>query len=175
LVPRDPPPTDDPRRSRIRSFQEFDAITPEGQYLVPRSEQEHEQPERTPSPEIDPEPGPSRPRNYAPIPEEDEVDPFQDPAEHLKPHYLEQTLAARHSPGVRTIASETSILETPVSLTANLENYRISEETAQVFEIHAERMREMQREDTIREPASWNSRLSQRRSSTDLKRMNVIK
>ena len=175
MVPRDPPPPDGLQRSRTRSFQEFDAVTREGRYFVPRPEQESDQVPRLWTPEFQPEPGPSGTRNYAPIPEEDESDPFQDPIPQLQPHHVAQTLPPRHSPGVRTLASEGSILETPVNLFSNLENYRISPETAQVFEMHAERMREIDRGNTIREPASWGSRLSQRRSSTDLKRMNVIK
>jgi len=55
----------------------------------------------------------------------------------------------------------------------NLYSYRISPETAQVFDLHARRMEE--------ELERTNSRLavtpslSQRRSSTDLKRMKVVK
>jgi hypothetical protein len=81
----------------------------------------------------------------------------------------------RHSPDVRTLASDHSIQETQ-----GLEGYRISHATEQVFNLHAERMRELERqelarEDTVRQPATWSSRLSQRRSSTDLRRMRVVK
>ena len=79
------------------------------------------------------------------------------------------------SPEARTLHSQGSILETPVNVFPpdNLYSYRISPETAQVFDLHARRMEE--------ELARTNSRLgvaprlSQRRSSTDLKRMKVVK
>ena len=88
----------------------------------------------------------------------------------------------RRSPDVRTLASDHSIQETPIAVfpPQGLEGYRISHATEQVFNLHAERMRELERqelarEDTVRQPATWSSRLSQRRSSTDLRRMKVVK
>lgn len=96
-------------------------------------------------------------------------------------------MPSRHSPGVRTLASDKSIQETPIAVfppqaafPQGLEGYRISHATEQVFNLHAERMRELERqelarEDTVRQPATWTTRLSQRRSSTDLRRMKVVK
>ena len=90
-------------------------------------------------------------------------DPFADP---------QHPPVTQAEPEVRTLESDPSILETPVNVFAvqDGEGYRVSPETAEVFEAHARRM---ERENF--RPPEWIRPLSQRRSSTDLKRMRAVK
>lgn len=111
-------------------------------------------------------------------------DPFAD--ENPQPS-SSTSVPQQQSPDTRTLASsDPSIIETPVNaLAAPISNidhfrdsYRISPETAALFEAHARRMAQ---EDFAREVAleqaspNWTRRLSARRSSTDLRRAKVVK
>lgn len=121
------------------------------------------------------EPPPSRDSEYRTL------DPFADPQppprSFASSHYSRDSRrpSGQVSPEIRTLQSQGSILETPVNVFTpdNLYSYRISPETAQVFDLHARRMEE--------ELGRTNSRLgvtpslSTRRSSTDLKRMKAVK
>ena len=104
------------------------------------------------------------------------VDPFIDPPRRSPQRFERPVTTTSRSPEVRTLASDHSILETPVNVFAapELQGYRISPETAQVFEAHARRM-EMEDSWANYGPPDWTRRLSQRRSSTDLRRMKVVK
>lgn len=89
-------------------------------------------------------------------------------------------MQSRDNPEVVTLASDRSIQETPVNAfpAENLHEYRISPETAQLFGLHARRMQEeLERSDSVVRHSTnlIAPSLSQRRSSTDLRRKQVVK
>ena len=168
--------------------QSFDAVNPEAQYLVrPHDRSATASPqlmEETIGVPYDHHPPLSQNESLPPssshMHEVDyrTLDPFADPPPHLRPRSQESSQYSREpqmSPEARTIQSQGSILETPVNVftTDNLYSYRISPETAEVFDLHARRMEEELGRTNDR--LGVTPRLSTRRSSTDLKRMRVVK
>jgi hypothetical protein len=179
-----------PQRGITRSF---DALNPEDQYLVPRHDRS-----ATASPQLVEETI-GVPYDHHPQLSQNEyvtpsssythemgyrtLDPFADPTQQPTPPSRPPSQDSRDpdlpsrqkSPGARTLQSQGSILETPVNVfTAdNLYSYRISPETAEVFDLHARRMEEELGRTNDR--LGLGPRVSTRRSSTDLKRMRVVK
>jgi hypothetical protein len=109
---------------------------------------------------------PQSPRDQIP-------DPYNDPTLHSN-----RNPNLPRNPEVATLASDQSIQETPVRV-SNGYDYRVSTETAQLFTLHAQRMQEeVARSDSlIRRSVNLTApdELKERRSSTDLRRKNVVK
>lgn len=137
------------RLPSVRNNTDYQDLDPENRYLIPQNRFDTAD-HQTPS-----DHGQSIEEQH-PVLE----NPFEDPP------------ATQAEPEVRTLESDPSILETPVNVfeAQERDGYRVSLETARVFEAHARRM-EME---NVR-PPEWTRPLSQRRSSTDLKRMRAVK
>jgi hypothetical protein len=101
------------------------------------------------------------------------------------PHVSSSTATTIPQPNsdARTTSSGPSILETPLAAMTTppafvdhfRDSYRISPQTAALFEAHSRRMEEEQvGGETERSPIATR-RLSQRKSSTDLRRQNALR
>jgi hypothetical protein len=108
----------------------------------------------------------------------------QSPRDQIPDPYNDPTLDSNRDPNllrnpeVVTLASDQSIQETPIRV-SNGYDYRVSAETAQVFSLHAQRMKEEDARSDSLNRRSVNLTapdvLKERRSSTDLRRKNVVK
>lgn len=183
---------DDRTRSNT-SYPSFQAVNPETHELVPRLNVEEVETgtdlRYSQDPQYSPHP------SYRPIrsmypnspPERRPEQPFgEDPFRDEPPQPSSSNTVPQQSAETRTLTSSNpSILETPVNAVAGpittdhfRDSYRISPDVAALFEAHARRM---EQEEFARQTAfdqsspNWNRRLSERRSSTDLRRGKVVK
>jgi len=157
----------DPRPSTDALFQRHDTYrTASSVYSPDQSPQE----EVTENPLI---PATLRPGPQQSYPED--TDPFADPM----PQASNSATIPEHNTETRTVSSGPSIVDTPIAGLATpkldyfRDSYRISPETAALFEAHSRRMEENAAGEftTQFKPR----RISQRKSSTDLRRQNALR